>query len=80
MLYPIDEEFSLLVTTDPRVNERDPKVIRVLEELARLVKQMHAESRLSYDYIMKHQREYRYFVRRIADTIRARGWAYRPKG
>ena len=78
MIYPIDSEFSLLVSTDPRVNERDPKVIRTLQTLAEYVGRMHAESRLTYDYIMKHQREYRLYVRRVADMVRAMGLATKP--
>ncbi len=78
LIYPIDSEFSLLVSTDPRVNERDPKVIRTLQTLADYVGRMHRESRLTYDYIMKHQREYRLNIRRIADMVREMGLAVKP--
>lgn len=73
LIYPIDPEFSLLVSTDPRVNERDMKVLKNLMHIASYIKRIHSEAKLTYDYIMKHQREYRYYVRRIAEYISSAG-------
>ena len=71
LIYPIDEEFSVFISTNPRVSERDPKVIRSVRSIASYIKRLHTESGLSYSYIMKHQSEYRYYLRRIADFVRS---------
>ena len=69
LIFPVDNEFSIIVSTDPRVNERDMKIIRHLMHISLYVKKIHSEAKLTYDYIMKHQREYRFYIRRMAEYI-----------
>ncbi|MCR8432687.1 MAG: hypothetical protein QXH55_03550 [Candidatus Korarchaeota archaeon] len=70
LIYPIDKEFAILLSTNAKVNERDLKVIRAVKTIAEFVRRLHAESELSYNYIMKHQLEYKVYLRRIAEFIR----------
>lgn len=71
LIYPIDNEFAMFISTNPRVNERDPKVIRSIRTVAEYTKRLHTEAGLNYSYIMKHQSEYRYYLRKIAEFIQS---------
>lgn len=69
LIYPISKDFTIFISTNAKVNERDPKIVRMIRMIAEFINRLHMESNLNYEYIVKHQSEYKTYLRKIAKFV-----------